>query len=161
MKKSRNVHVVKFVFTAQIQVLKKSICKGDKKKKKEVTEEIAKREADLDKRHDEEMASLKLSNMSLDPGLGVTETISTISDDTDDNVADSNSQSQKMSKAKRRREKKAKEEQERNKRIIEEEAENQFGKRNVEIQAIENILLKRDLMIYEIPSDGHWFVLFF
>ena len=140
--------------------MKKSICKGDKKKKKEVTEEILKIEAELVKKHNEELANIKLSQISLDPGLAVTETVTFVSDNATENNSESNS-SQKMSKAKRRREKKAKEERERNKRIIEAEAENEFGKRNVEIQEIKNILLKRDLMIYEIPSDGHWLVFFF
>ena len=64
--------------------------------------------------------------------------------------------SQRVSKAQRRREKKANEEKERNRRIIEQEAENIFGKRNMEMIAIRKILVKRDLVLHEIPSDGHW-----
>lgn len=41
-------------FTAKITALKKSVTKGDKKKKKEVQDEIAQLEADLEKRHKEE-----------------------------------------------------------------------------------------------------------
>jgi len=46
--------IYKYYFPAKIQGLKKSCVKGDKKKKKEVTEEIARLEAELDKRHEEE-----------------------------------------------------------------------------------------------------------
>ncbi len=44
---------------AKIQALKKSVSKGDKKKKKEVTEESAKLEADLDRKHQEEREQLE------------------------------------------------------------------------------------------------------
>lgn len=46
-------------FVAQIQKLKHSITKGDKKKKKEVTEQIARLEAELDARHEQELRELK------------------------------------------------------------------------------------------------------
>ena len=39
--------------------MKKTASKGDKKKKKEVTEEIAKLEYEMNERHDKEMAELK------------------------------------------------------------------------------------------------------
>lgn len=39
----------------KIQALKKSATKGDKKKKKEVQEEIARLESEMDKRHEEEL----------------------------------------------------------------------------------------------------------
>lgn len=42
----------------KIQALKKSATKGDKKKKKEVQEEIARLESEMDKRHDEELAEV-------------------------------------------------------------------------------------------------------
>lgn len=72
-------------------------------------------------------------------------------------VTDNSSESaHRVSKAQKRREKKAIAEKERNQRIIEQEALNVFGKRNVEIEAIKKILSERELMIYEIPSDGHW-----
>lgn len=44
---------------AKVLGLKKSCAKGDKKKKKEVTEEIARLEAELDKRHEEELQKIK------------------------------------------------------------------------------------------------------
>jgi hypothetical protein len=50
------------LFQAKIQGLKKQASKGDKKKKKEVAEEIAKLEAELDSRHEQEIAEIKNSS---------------------------------------------------------------------------------------------------
>ncbi|XP_001605347.1 deubiquitinase OTUD6B [Nasonia vitripennis] len=143
---------------ARIQVLKKSICKGDKKKKKEITEEIVKLEYDLNKKQDEEMARFKLSHMSIDKTDAEIE--GSPVDENSTPVNEQNNQEEpksagRVSKAQKRREKKETAERERNQRIIEQEALNVHGKRNLEIQAIKNILVKRDLMIHEIPSDGH------
>lgn len=49
-----NCSIVNF-FTAKIQALKKTAIKGDKKKKKEVHDEITKLESEMDKRHEEEL----------------------------------------------------------------------------------------------------------
>ena len=46
------------MFQAKIQVLKKSASKGDKKKKKETTEEIARLELELNEKHDKELKEL-------------------------------------------------------------------------------------------------------
>jgi GTP-binding protein EngB required for normal cell division len=49
-------------FVGKIQALKKSATKGDKKKKKEVQEEIVKLETEMDKRHEEELAEVSTSS---------------------------------------------------------------------------------------------------
>ncbi|KAI4491444.1 hypothetical protein M0804_002836 [Polistes exclamans] len=139
---------------AQIQVLKKSICKGDKKKKKEVADEIARKEEDLEKKQDEELARWKISQVTLNDTDA--ENIEESSNKNDDiESKESEKVQQRVSKAQRRRCKKESAERERNQRIIEQEAFNIYGKRNVEIQSIKKILYERDLMLYEIPSDGH------
>lgn len=139
---------------AQIQVLKKSICKGDKKKKKEVADEIARKEEDLEKKQDEELARWKISQVTLNDTDA--ENVEETSDKNDDiESKESEKVQQRVSKAQRRRCKKENAERERNQRIIEQEAFNIYGKRNVEIQSIKKILYERDLMLYEIPSDGH------
>jgi len=141
-----------FLIAAQIQTLKKSICKGDKKKKKEITEEIGHLEESLEKRQAEELNTWKLAHVRLnDKETQPAETSEEISRD---NCSEQSAH--RVSKAQKRREKKAIAEKERNQRIIEQEALNVFGKRNVEIEAIKKILSDRELMIYEIPSDGHW-----
>ncbi|KYN05008.1 OTU domain-containing protein 6B [Cyphomyrmex costatus] len=136
---------------AQIQILKKSICKGDKKKKKEITEEIGRLEERLEKRQMEELNAWRLAHVTLNDEQ-------TESEEASKEISKDNCLEQlahRVSKAQKRREKKAIAEKERNQRIIEQEALNIFGKRNVEIEAIKKILSERELMIYEIPSDGH------
>lgn len=111
-------------------------------------------ESDLDKRHDEEIANFKLSTVT---GLPENEIILQPDNNSDDdNDNDDKSGGLRISKAQKRRDKKAQAEKERNQRIVEQEALNVFGKRNVETQTIKKILIERDLMLYEIPSDGHW-----
>lgn len=133
--------------------MKKSICKGDKKKRKEVTEEIGRLEENLEKCHTEELNEWRLAHITLnnkeEEPIEANEEISE-----DNNCLEQ--PTQKISKAQKRRDKKAIAEKERNQRIIEQEALNVFGKRNVEVEAIKKILFDRGLMIYEVPSDGHW-----
>ena len=138
---------------AQIQILKKSICKGDKKKKKEVTEEISQLEEALDKKQEEESDRWKVAHLNINN----TENENSANDSNEETKNDKQGEQpmQRVSKAQKRRDKKASAERERNQKIIEQEALNVFGKRNVEIQTIKKILQKRGLMIYEIPSDGH------
>lgn len=49
---------------AKIQVLKKTAGKGDKKKKKEILEEIARLESDLEKRHADELAKAETTTVN-------------------------------------------------------------------------------------------------
>lgn len=108
-------------------------------------------ETELDTRHDEEVANLKMSQVTLSEAP---EEASPEQEERFENKSIENTP--KVSKAQKRRDKKANAEKERNERIIEQEVLNVFGKRNVETQAIKKILVARGLMIYEIPSDGHW-----
>lgn len=142
-----------FLPVAQIQTLKKSICKGDKKKRKEVAEEIGRLEESLEKHQADELNVWRLAQLDLNEHLEETAEANE-DDDKEDNCVEQSTH--RISKAQKRRERKAIAEKERNQRIIEQEALNVFGKRNVEIEAIKKILLERNLMIYEIPSDGHW-----
>lgn len=58
---------------AKIQALKKSVAKGDKKRKKDVTHEIAQLEADLDRRHQEEIATFQLNHRGEESEVGTLE----------------------------------------------------------------------------------------
>ncbi|CAK9811997.1 Deubiquitinase OTUD6B [Anthophora quadrimaculata] len=138
---------------AQIQTLKKSICKGDKKKKREVTEEISRLEDTLDKKQEEELTRWKVAHLNINNVEN--ENVEDIDNESTKDDKQCDQLTQRVSKAQKRRDKKANAERERNQRIIEEEALNVFGKRNVELQTIKKILAERDLMIYEIPTDGH------
>lgn len=134
--------------------MKKSICKGDKKKKKEVTEEISHLEEALEKKQEEESDRWRVAHLNINN----TENENSANNSNEETKNDKQCEQpmHRVSKAQKRRDKKASAERERNQKIIEQEALNVFGKRNVEMQTIKKILQKRGLMIYEIPSDGHW-----
>lgn len=124
---------------AQVQALKKTAGKGDKKKKKEILEEIAKLETDLDRRHEIELAA----DLSLAPNRQS-------SKGSDEEPA----QNQRVSKAQKRREKKAKEEKDREAEILAQEELNKNGPRLVELGTLKNLLKPRELALHTIPSDG-------
>ncbi|KAJ7374532.1 OTU domain-containing protein 6B [Desmophyllum pertusum] len=137
---------------AKIQSLKHTVPKGDKKKKKEVTLEIAKLEEELTNRHKKELSealendSTKESNQELD----VSEEMEAVSINAD------NSESQsKLSKAQKRRDKKAAKEKEREQRISEAELENVHSARNVEAEKLKEILEAKSLSVKEITPDGN------
>lgn len=128
---------------ATIQGLKKTATKGDKKKKKEVQEQISKLEADLLAKHDAELKAL----IEIEPAP-VEEVIEEISN------VEIDDKGPKLTKAQKRRMKKESTNKEREQRIAEQEIENEHGVRNTETNKIKEILKKKDLMIFEIPSDG-------
>ena len=122
---------------AQIQGLKKA-AKNDKTKKKELTAEIARLEAEMDARHQQELDS-NYANKEVD------EVISNVENELG---------KVKISKAQKRREKKSQQEKERDELIKQQEQENLHGPRNTELQAINTKLKERGLKIVLIPSDG-------
>lgn len=142
---------------AKVQILKKS--KGDKKKTKEVTKEIAELESELSTRHTKELAELNPVQSDNKPQYGeeknsVLPPASEEIEDSVESLTDS-LQNTKLGKAQRRREKKEHEAREREQRIKEQEKENVHGERNRETELIKNILKRHQLMIHEIPSDGN------
>ncbi|XP_038070453.1 deubiquitinase OTUD6B-like [Patiria miniata] len=140
---------------AQVQALKRSIPKGDKKKKKEVTTEIAKLESDLSQRQEEELSSLKEAeeddahtenqvNGSLPEQVGSL----SLGEDGD-------AQPTRISKAQKRRDKKAAQEKEREARAAEDAANLESSSRRIEERKMEALLAERGLRVKEISSDGH------
>ncbi|KAJ8726451.1 hypothetical protein PYW07_001149 [Mythimna separata] len=127
---------------AQIQALKKA-AKNDKTKKKELTAEISRLEAEMDTRHQQEIdfasANQEIADNIADPVLS--------------NVENELSKV-KISKAQKRREKKSQQEKERDELIKQQEQENLHGPRNTELKAINTKLKERGLKILLIPSDG-------
>ncbi|BES89596.1 OTU-like cysteine protease [Nesidiocoris tenuis] len=147
---------------ARIQALKKTATKGDKKKKKEVQEEISRLEAEMEKRHAAEIKCLNGTKSG--DANSEDEAVADLADNVGGlSVGDKDSgdeevpglKQHRITKAQRRRERKALQTKERELRIIEQEAENVYGVRNVELETIKKILKERDLMIHEIPSDGN------
>ncbi|XP_071440425.1 deubiquitinase OTUD6B [Hetaerina americana] len=149
----------------KIQSLKKSSSKFDKKRKKEVLEEIIRLESELDLKQEEELNNLKgtipeVNNLCNDIGnvkLNVPD-VNTLDDSIDnkeDIPVETNLQ-HRVSKAQRRREKRTTQMKERNQRIASEEAEAaKHGARAVEGRAIGKILSGRNLVLHQIPSDGN------
>lgn len=137
---------------AKIQALKKSASKGDKKKKKEVLEEIVRLESDLDRKHADELAQTEKSTTT--PPINVESS----EQDANQNDVESNTSDEKssrVSRAQKRREKKANEEKVRQAEILAQEEVNKTGPRVVELNTIKNILAKRNLLLHPIASDGN------
>lgn len=128
---------------ATIQALKKSAGKGDKKKKKEVLEEITRLELELDDRHAHELTQMNEAAKTIEVVLGES-----------DPQPEDDDQNQRVSKAQKRRDKKAKEEKAKQAEILQQEEINKTGPRANELKLIKTILKSRNLMLYPIPSDG-------
>ena len=130
---------------AKIQGLKKA--KVDKKKKKEIQDEIVRMEQELEQRHADELIELT-KNIKIEDENVVAE-VPGGGDEEDEKAGE-----QRISKAQRRREKKSQEEKERQAQIKAEELENKDHPRILETKRIKEILKSRKLAIQSIPSDG-------
>lgn len=131
---------------AKIQALKKLAGKGDKKKKKEVLEEIVRLEADLDAKHADELIRIET------PGNNVNA-------DCNESVENNRNEGEpetnvRISKAQKRRDKKAAEEKVRQVEILAQEELNKSGPRNVEMVTLKKLLAERQLLMQPIASDG-------
>ncbi|XP_055535917.1 deubiquitinase OTUD6B [Wyeomyia smithii] len=131
---------------AKVQSLKKA--KVDKKKKKDLQEEIGRLEDDLESRHAEELNRLNTLKISE-------------SSDADQHPNEPEQQQPaveekqpKLSKAQRRREKKSQEDKEREAQIKAEEALHKDSPRIREDKKIAEILAKRGLISFPVPADG-------
>lgn len=136
---------------AKIQALKKTAGKGDKKKKKEVLEEIARLESDLDKRHANELAQAETTTTTTVNGANH----SNEEDANQNQVVDGDDKTNRVSRAQKRRDKKANEEKIRQAEILAQEEINKTGPRVIELNTIKNILAKRNLLLHPIASDGN------
>lgn len=140
---------------AKIQSMKKGIPKGDKKKKKEITEEIAKLEAELENRHKEELNKLKANCVNEQ------DTVSKESESVGEICEAANHQDEvevndvRVSRAQKRRNKKENEAKEREKRIAEQAEKNKEGPRATELNTIKQVLKSLNLKLHNIPADGN------
>lgn len=135
---------------AKIQSMKNSVPKNDKKRRKQLTEDIAKMEAELEERHKQELADFSQKPTAETQVNSVTNGVTNL--ELGKEVPD---QHPRVSKAQKRREKKAALEKERDERIAEAEIENLSGARHLESQKLSHVLSQRQLQIKQIPSDGH------
>lgn len=127
---------------ATVTNMKKTCARGDKKKKKEVTEEIARLELELDERHAKELEESNAES-TIENGVEMDET------------GEGAEKESRITKAQKRRNKKANEEREREERISEQEKQNKNGPRNKEIEEINKSLHEFGLKIHNVPADGN------
>ncbi|XP_037360175.1 deubiquitinase OTUD6B [Talpa occidentalis] len=130
---------------AKIQGMKNAVPKNDKKRRKQLTEDVAKLEAEMEQKHREELEQFKLASKE--------SKIDCVAVDFSNLVLENHVP--RISKAQKRREKKAALEKEREERIAEAEIENLSGARHVESEKLTQILAARQLEIKQIQSDGH------
>lgn len=137
----------------KIVSMKKNVSKTDKKKKKELADEIAKLEAELEQRHKIELDTFRPKRMEM-PESSLPPTVEEAPNEPANQEAPG---TPKMSKARKRREKKEAEEKERRKRIEAETEElTENSARTLEEKQLEEILQNLKLEVFDIPSDGHW-----
>jgi OTU domain-containing protein 6 len=139
-----------------VQALKKSVTKGDKKRKKEIDAQIEAMEQEFEEKCSLELAQLESTTTT----TATTEKAATVQlTDVKDSEAETTEMvggtNQKMSKAQKRREKKEKEDQERAKLIAHQEIENLKGPAHIELSRIKEKLKKMGLEIKEVSSDGN------
>ncbi|XP_077632227.1 deubiquitinase OTUD6B-like isoform X1 [Crocuta crocuta] len=130
---------------AKIQGLKNAVPKNDKQRRKQLTEDVAKLEAEMEQKHKEELEQLRLTSKE--------SKIDSVAVNISNVVLEN--QPPRISKVQRRRDKKAALEKEREERIAEAETENLSGARHLESEKLAQILAARQLEIKQIPSDGH------
>ncbi|XP_070777990.1 deubiquitinase OTUD6B isoform X2 [Enoplosus armatus] len=135
---------------AKIQSMKNAVPKNDKKKRKQLTEEIAKLEADLNQKHEEEFRHLKsTTDTKVEEVINGVDTIK-MEDGEQEEV-----KQPRVTKAQKRRDKKAAQEKERESRIAEAEVQNLHGVRHQEGLMLAQKLALQQLQIKEISTDGH------
>ncbi|XP_032876044.1 deubiquitinase OTUD6B isoform X3 [Amblyraja radiata] len=137
---------------AKIQGMKNAVAKNDKKRRKQLVEEVAKIESELELRHEEELQQLSLP---LDKSSMVESSTNGIANLELEIGNEKEIKQSRVSKAQKRREKKAAQDKEREERIAEADIENLKGARHLENQKLAEILAARKLQIKQIPSDGH------
>ncbi|XP_029447513.1 deubiquitinase OTUD6B isoform X2 [Rhinatrema bivittatum] len=136
---------------AKIQGMKNAVPKNDKKRRKQLTEDVARLEAEMDERHSQEVEQLKLEASQETEVESVANGIEKLEFEDNEKPV----QQSRLTKAQKRRDKKAALEKEREERIAEAEIENLSGVRHLENQKLGQMLVGRGLQIKQVPSDGH------
>lgn len=134
---------------AKIQSMKNAVPKNDKKRRKQLTEDIAKLEAELSQKHENELRQLNISS-SVEEVSNALDSVNVTN-----NEEETDGKQTRTSKAQKRRDKRAALEKERETRIAEAEVENLTGSRHLENLKLKEKLAERHLQIKEISSDGH------
>ncbi|XP_036422153.1 deubiquitinase OTUD6B [Colossoma macropomum] len=136
---------------AKIQSMKNAVPKNDKKRRKQLTEDIARLEAELTQKHENELKQQQNSN----PAEKVDEVVDAVDSINLAGGEQADSKQARVSKAQKRRDKRAALEKERENRIAEAEVENLLGSRHQEGLKLRQKLAEKQLQIKEMSSDGH------
>ncbi|XP_074603645.1 deubiquitinase OTUD6B [Brevipalpus obovatus] len=141
---------------AKITTMKKSIPKNDKKRKKEIMDEINRLELEMKNRHQAESSnqaeSIDLSKLSED---AQTANDSSRLPRIEDLQIEDQEGNPRISKAQRKRDRKAQQEKDKRERIETESRELEAtSDRTIEEQLMKDILNRNGLKIVDIPSDG-------
>ncbi|XP_007249431.3 deubiquitinase OTUD6B [Astyanax mexicanus] len=137
---------------AKIQSMKNAVPKNDKKRRKQLTEDIAKLEAELSQKHDNELKLLQTNSNAAEKVEEVSSAVNSINLSGGEQA---DGKQPRLTKAQKRRDKKAAQEKERENRIAEAELENLLGSRHQEGLKLKQKLTEKHLQIKEISSDGH------
>ncbi|KAL3280919.1 hypothetical protein HHI36_004146 [Cryptolaemus montrouzieri] len=139
---------------AKIQSLKKSIPKGDKKKKKDISDQIIQLEKDLEDRQNVELLPFKTVNEESE-NSEINHELENGGEATVEDDVTEVAEVTRVSRAQRRRDKKALEEKEREKRILEQAERNKEGPKAVELNLIKEVLKRMNLALHDIAADGN------
>lgn len=135
----------------KIQSMKKSIPKGDKKKKKDITDEITQLEKQLEERHSQELSLYKEVEIEIEDSTNNEQQV----DEEEELKTEVQKPETKISRAQKRRNKKENEAKEREKRISDQAERNKDGPRMLEMNTIKKALQEINLQIHNIPADGN------
>ncbi|XP_065364519.1 deubiquitinase OTUD6B [Calliphora vicina] len=143
---------------SKIQALKKNAPKSDKKKRKEVLEEIAKLETDLEKKQEEEIQqaenevkSEQVKSAQEEPPNG---NHNNQTNNVDEEINEEKEPQQRVTKAQKRRDKKAREARQREEEIKASEDDAMFAPKFVEASKLKSKMKERELALFNVPSDG-------
>ena len=145
---------------SRITALRKTVTKGDKKKKKEVDANIESLERDFEQKCQFELDQLQEKFKSAKTLEEKSEFVKSLGDtqnkEEDESIQNlASNYNQKVSKAKKRKEKKEKNEQDREQAIALQEIENQKGPALLELKRIQEKLRLRGLQVKDVKSDGN------
>lgn len=132
---------------SKVQSLKKSVTKGDKKKKKEIDAEIEKIENEF-----EEKCKIEIENLKNSKSQTVVEEVNS---ETSEIIIQETAAKQKLTKAQKRREKKELENKVHEEELAKGEIESQNSKANIELKKIKERLKLLKLRVKEVVSDGN------
>ncbi|XP_011181782.2 deubiquitinase OTUD6B [Zeugodacus cucurbitae] len=146
---------------AKIQALKKTAPKNDKKKRKEVMEEVVRMESDLEKKQAIELAEFEKEQQNQQQNEERQQEHPNVKEEKlDDDLVngededDASGTTQRVTKAQKRRDKKAREARQREEDIRAAAEDAKSAPKAIEGRTIQSKLLERQLALHNIPSDG-------